>query len=65
MRAFRLVALGFGCGAAVAFGVSLLRKRGVAAPVGYRAPDPAVGPAAVVLPPDQAIDLTATQSRSD
>jgi len=64
VRAFRLVGLGFACGAAVAFGVSLLRKRGIAQAIGYRAPDPAVGPAAVVLPADQAIDLTETESRS-
>lgn len=61
MRAFRLVTLGFVGGAAVAFGISLLRKRGLTQRTGYRAPDPAVGPDAVVLPPDQAIDLTATK----
>lgn len=63
MRGLRLVALGFLGGAAAAFGISLLRQRRIAAVTGYRAPDSAVGPAAVTVSDDLAIDLTSADHR--
>ena len=43
----RLLVLGFGLGAAVAFAVSLLRAQRLAQVTGYQAPVAAKGPAAV------------------
>jgi hypothetical protein len=43
----RLLLLGFGLGAAVAFAVSLLRAQRLAQQTGYQAPVAARGPAAV------------------
>lgn len=51
----RLLLLGFGLGAALAFAVSLLRARRLAQVTGYQAPVAAQGPAAVTD-----IDVTAT-----
>jgi len=47
MRTVRLLVLGFGLGAAVAFAVSLLRAQRLAQATGYQAPVAAQGPMAV------------------
>jgi len=54
MRMIRLLLIGFGVGAAVAFAVSLLRNQRLAQVTGYYAPTAADGPSVV---PDQ-LDLT-------
>ena len=56
MRTVRLLLLGFGLGAAVAFATSLLRVRRLAQVTGYQAPVAAKGPAAV---PEVNIDAVA------
>lgn len=44
MRALRWLALGFAGGAAIAFAVTLLRRRGLAQVTGYQAPEVNPGP---------------------
>lgn len=62
MRSFRLVALGFVAGAAVAFGVSLLRNRRSVS-IDYVAPGPAFGPEVVEVP-DAQIAVTAAEQQT-